>query len=124
MGRGTGRAASTLRVSLASYSDLVFGRKVVLDILFPFVTEQSDDRLELGVNLPDLSGSDEVGAAGRANEEAVFFGQEPHVLDGLFGVHGEGGVHQPLVALENARDEAVGDALYEVVPDFPAQDGR
>ncbi len=47
--------------------------------------------------------------------------QAAHGVHGLLGFHGQGGVYQALVALEDARYEAVGDALYEVLPDLPAQ---
>src|SRR5215212_5817294 len=78
----------------------------------------------MGIGLPDPPGGDEVGAARRADEETVLFCQATHLFHYLFGVYGQGGVDQALVALEDAWDEAVGDALYEVVSDLSAQDRR
>jgi hypothetical protein len=40
------------------------------------------------------------------------------------GIDGEGRVYQPPVALEDARHEAVRDALYKVLPHLPTHYGR
>src|SRR5918998_2309898 len=98
--------------------------EVVGYVLLALVAEEGDDRLELGVGLAHLAGGDQVRPARRPHEEAVSPGQLLHALDRLAGVHGEGGVHEPLVALEDAGHEAVGDPLYEVLPHLAAQDGR
>src|SRR5918994_7112305 len=96
--------------------DLPLVGEVVGYVLLALVAEEGDERLQFGVALADLAGGDHVRPARRTDEEAVAPGKVLHALDRLAGVHGEGGVHEPPVALEDAGHEAVGDALDEVLP--------
>src|SRR5918995_5282278 len=104
--------------------DLYLFGEVVGYVLLALVAEQGDYRLELGVALAYFSRSDHVRPAARAHEEAVSPGKLLHALDRLAGVHGEGGIDEPLVALEDAGHETVGNALDEVLPHLAAQYGR
>src|SRR5215204_3074953 len=114
----------SLRIRLASYPDRVPFREVIAYVLLPLVAEQCNDGLEFRVGLEDLPCGYEVGAARRADEEAVLPRESAHLLYSLLGVNGQGGIDQVLVALENAGHEAVSDAFYQVVPHLAAQDGR
>src|SRR5829696_1925173 len=121
------RPRSSVRGSgerLRGYPHLVPLREVLAYVLLALVAEERHDRSEAGVRLFDKFRGDEVGAGAWADEEAVGFGEAAHLLDGFFGVHGEGVVHEPFVALEDAGYEAVGDALDQVFPDLPAQQRR
>src|ERR671920_806736 len=124
MGRGAGCVHASLGVRLAPYPDRVSLCEVIAYVLLPLVAEQCDDGLELGVGPAYLPGGYEVGAARRADEEAAFPGEAAHLLYGLFGVDGQGGVDQVPVALEDAWDEAVGYAFDQVIPHLAAHDGR
>src|SRR5215210_348900 len=98
--------------------------EVLLDIFLALIAQERDHRAQLGERLLDLPRGEQVRPAARPHEEAVLLGQAAHGVDGFLGVNGEGLAHEASVALEDAGDEAVGDALDQVVPHLPAQDGR
>src|SRR5919106_2346727 len=98
--------------------------EVLLDVFLALIAQERDHRAQLGERLLDLSRREQVRPAARPHEEAVLLGQTAHGVDGFVGVNGEGLAHEASVALEDAGDEAVGDALDHVVPHLTAQYGR
>src|SRR5215204_1527192 len=113
----------SLRIRLAPYPDRVPFREVIAYVLLPLVAEQCNDGLEFRVGLEDLPCGYEVGAARRADEEAVLPRESAHLLYSLLGGNGQGGIDKDRVALEKAGEEAVSDAFYQVVPHLAAQPG-
>src|SRR5690348_18478170 len=80
----------------------------------PLVAEERDDVPQVRAPGPELAGGDQVRAGTRAHEQPELAGQAAHLADRRVAVHRDYLVDEVPVPGEDARDEAVGDALDQV----------
>ena len=94
--------------------------EVVAEIFLALVAEEGDEGAQFRVALSLAPGSEQVCAGTGADEQPVLASQAAHLGDRGVAVHCDDLIDHLAVPGEDAGNEAVGDALDEVLADLSA----